>query len=200
MALLYLIRHPHTKLDLARPSTDWDLSETGRAQIAVLLDAPCWPHVRAVYASAEHKAMIPAEMAATRYGLTWRPVATLGEVDRRAYVAPDQASYEAAVAAFFARPEASPFGWETAAAALSRFRTALEGLLARHAPEESLAIVSHGLVLSLYEAHLRGEPPSLERWRALPFCAIAAVERGLLKPVTGFLAAPYAGLPVPEGA
>jgi broad specificity phosphatase PhoE len=139
-------------------------------------------------------------MAATRYGLTWRPVATLGEVDRRAYVAPDQATYEAAVAAFFARPEASPYGWETAAAALSRFRTALEGLLARHAPEESLAVVSHGLVLSLYEAHLRGEPPSLERWRALPFCAIAAVERALLKPVTGFLPAPYAGLPVPESA
>ncbi|MBN1965235.1 MAG: histidine phosphatase family protein, partial [Anaerolineae bacterium] len=108
MSILYLVRHPHTRVDLKTPAQAWGLSETGRSELDALLAAPIWPYIAALYPSTEGKARQPAERIAERYGLPVRPLAALGEVDRHAYTAPDQASYAAAVAAFFAQPEASP--------------------------------------------------------------------------------------------
>ncbi len=197
MSLLYLIRHPHTQVDPRLPAHAWDLSDAGRAQVKALVGAPFWSHVATIYPSQERKAIVPAERAAVRHGLPVRPLAALNEVDRRAYTAPDRAAYEAAVAAFFARPAASHRGWETAAAALARFQGGIADLLTRHDESESVAIIAHGLVLTLYMAHRRGEAPSMDGWRALGFGAVAAVDRAALRPLTDFLPAPYAGLPLP---
>ena len=198
MSIVYLIRHPHTCVDLSRPAAEWDLDETGEAELAALLDAPFWPSLAALYASGERKAIRVAEGAADRYGLAWESLAGLGEVNRAAFTAPDRAAYETAIAALFAWPEVSVGGWESAGEAVRRFRRTLGEALARHAPGDSLAVVAHGLVLSLCLADLRREAPSLARWRALDFGAVVALDRETLRPLSDFLAAPYAGLPLPE--
>ena len=149
MPIVYLIRHPHTRVDLSRPAPEWDLDEAGEAELAALLDAPFWPSLAAVYASAECKAIRVAKGAADRYGLAWESLAGLGEVNRAAFTAPDRAAYETAIAALFAWPEVSVGGWESAGEAVRRFRRTLGEALARHAPGNSLAVVAHGLVLSL---------------------------------------------------
>lgn len=197
MALIYLIRHPHTQINLETPASTWGLSETGQAQTAALLNAPFWPHVSAVYPSREPKAITAAKEAALRYNIPVVPRSAFGELDRSAYTAPDEHSYEAAVAACFANPAESPHGWEPAAAALHRFKREISQVLSWHPPEESIAVVSHGLVLTLYLAHLRGQVPTLSDWRAVGFAAVAAVDRASLRPICAFLTAPYPNLPLP---
>ena len=88
MSIVYLIRHPHTCVDLSRPAAEWDLDEAGEAELAALLDAPFWPSLAALYASGERKAIRVAEGAADRYGLAWESLAGLGEVNRAAFTAP----------------------------------------------------------------------------------------------------------------
>lgn len=197
MALLYFIRHPHTQVNLSLPVTCWGLSDTGRAQTNALLRAPFWLHISTIYCSREEKAILPAKEAALHHNLTVIPRSGLGEVNRSTYTAPDQAAYEVAVQAFFTHPEESPCGWETAADALARFRSTLAQILAAHPDDESLAIVSHGLVLALFMAHLAGENPTIQRWKAMDFCTVAAVDRTAMTPLTGFLAAPYPAIPLP---
>jgi broad specificity phosphatase PhoE len=88
-------------------------------------------------------------------------------------------------------------GWETAQSAVLRFIAALDHLLAVHKPTDSLVIVSHASVLALYTAHLREITPTYEQWWKIAFAAIMAIDRASLRPVTPFLTAPYAGLPMP---
>lgn len=197
MPLLYLIRHPHTRVDLDTPAAAWDLSDAGRAQLTALVAAPFWRHVAAVYSSDQRKAAEAAAMVADHYRLKATALPALDEADRSAYTAPDVASYQAAVAAFFAHPETSYRGWETAASTLARFQAGIADVLARHAESESVAVVTHGLNVTLYIAHRRGQAPSLDWWRSLGFCTVAAVDRATRQPLTEFLPAPYSGLPQP---
>ncbi len=197
MALLYLIRHPHTRVDLDVPASEWGLSAAGEAQTTVLLKAPFWPHIAAIYPSREPKALAAAKEAALAYTLPVIPRAALGEVDRTAYVPPDEATYQATVSAFFANQDHSPHGWEPARAALERIKAEIARLDALHDPDDSFVIISHGLVLSLLLADLRGEPPTLDSWRGVGFAAVAALDRASGALLTGFLPAPYTGLPLP---
>lgn len=85
--------------------------------------------------------------------------------------------YEGAVAAFLAQPEASPHGWEPAAHARARFVTAMEETIAAY-PAASVAVVAHGLILTLYLSTLiGGSPADIAHWRMIPFASIARVAR-----------------------
>jgi broad specificity phosphatase PhoE len=197
MSLIYLIRHPHTAVDLSMPAETWNLSAEGCRQLADLLQAPIWPHVTAIYPSQERKAIVPAKEVALRYRLNVIPRAAFGEVDRGACTPPDRAGYEAAVAAFFADPDGHPHGWEPASAVLERMLLEMDRVLSWHHADESIAIVGHGLALTVYMAHLRGVAPTLDDWRAIGFCTIATIRRETMGVLTGFIPAPYAGLPLP---
>jgi broad specificity phosphatase PhoE len=75
--------------------------------------------------------------------------------------------------------------------AQARFVAAMDRLLRQHPPSESVAVVAHATVLTLYAAHLRGQAPALDDWRAIGFAAIMVVNRATLRPITPFLSAPY---------
>ena len=65
--------------------------------------------------------------------------------------------FEATADHFFAEPERSSAGWETAAAAQARIVAAVERVVAESPPGD-VAIVSHGAVGTLLQCALRGEP------------------------------------------
>lgn len=197
MALLYLIRHPHTRPDPALPASAWDVSAEGQAQVRALLDVRLWRSVRAVYTSDQPKAAAVGEAVAAAYALPHHILPALTEAARESWAEPE--AFAAAQRRFFAQPAIAPQpGWESAQAAGVRFRTALETVLSRHPAGESLAVVTHATVLAHYVAHLRGEVPTFATWERIGFAAIMAVDRATLRPLTDFLTAPYAGLPLPE--
>ncbi len=194
MAWLYLVRHPHTRQDSASPASRWDVSERGREQIAALAAAPFWRGVTALYASPQRKTTLAAEAVAAAHKLPLTIIDTLTEAERDRWLDPE--AFEQAQRAFFARPDVAPVpGWESAESAGARFGAAMARILAQHAIDESLAVVSHASVLTLYIARLRGEPPDLDLWRGMGFATVLAVARETLRPVSQFAAAPYTDLP-----
>ncbi|MGH6986853.1 MAG: histidine phosphatase family protein [Caulobacteraceae bacterium] len=76
------------------------------------------------------------------------------------------------IAEFFDRPDERVIGAETAAEALQRFEQAVRSIAAE-APEETIAIVTHGTVLTLLIAkHNRVSPWTFWASLGLPSCVL----------------------------
>ena len=92
MASLIFITHPEVVIDPAVPVPQWPLSALGRSRMERFVAHPALRDVRAIYSSAERKAMDGAEILAAHLG---RPTAIeedLGENDRSStgYIAPPE--------------------------------------------------------------------------------------------------------------
>lgn len=167
MRTLLLIRHSAVAIDPERPSREWTLSAEGRARCTDLA-LELTRHDPGVFVSSvEPKAGETAQLLAEALGRPWTTAEGLHEHRRDSvpYFA-SRATFEAAVAQFFARPDEPVLGEETAVQARHRFISAVDKVLAAH-PTGNVAIVSHGTVITLflsyYNPHL--EPFSL--WRSL---------------------------------
>ncbi|GIV96306.1 MAG: hypothetical protein KatS3mg057_0963 [Herpetosiphonaceae bacterium] len=183
--LLYLIRHAPVTLLPDRPAPEWPLTGEGRALAERLAEAPVWRNLELVASSPEAKALNTAEPIAAAAGLTVRIEEELREVRREGTPVVGWEAYKAMVAAFFASPGQSVHGWEPGGVARQRIVSCINRLLAE--TQGSLALVSHGLILSLYLASLTGlDIPNLEEWAAIPLPAVAIVD-----PSVGRVVAPF---------
>lgn len=196
MPYLYLIRHPRTHVDPTRPSHQWGLSEQGRAQVEGLCDAPFCKVIQAIYASDQPKAVEPATIMGTRCEVPVTTLRGLAEVGRGIEAYLSAADYENALSRFFSFPETSVAGWERAVDALARFQSAI-GEIMKERSTENIAVISHGMVLTLYTAMLDKEPPTLARWHDIDFATVTAVDMNKMQRLTPFVAAPYSTIPLP---
>jgi 2,3-bisphosphoglycerate-dependent phosphoglycerate mutase len=149
----------------------WPLSEQGQREAGVLARQNFWREVELVLSSPELKAQQTAEPAARRWGISLSTVNCLHELRRPRLVH----DYEMVIARLFAEPETSVAGLEPAAQAAERINRCLRELVAAY-PEQTLAIVSHGLVLTLFLARLENRWPTVAEWRAMPFTGLAVVD------------------------
>ena len=154
---IYFLTHPNVKIDPMVPVPQWPLSERGRERMEQGLRQPWVPEITAIYSSTEQKAIDGAEMLAQHLGLDFTQIEALGENDRSAtgFLPPDE--FEQVANIFFAHPDASVRGWETAHAAQNRIVSAVEALVAADTTDGPIAIVSHGAVGTLLYCHLTGE-------------------------------------------
>lgn len=122
--------------------------------------------VRAIWSSAETKALESAGILAAALAVTSRVEPDLHENDRSAtgYLPPPE--FEQVADAFFANPEVSIRGWERAADAQARIAAAVDRCLA-DSPPGDVAVVGHGGVAALLLCKLLGEP--ISRTRDQPF-------------------------------
>ncbi|MFC0384909.1 histidine phosphatase family protein [Muricoccus vinaceus] len=158
MAVVHCITHPEVVIDPAVPVPDWPLSPEGIRRMALALERPWVPGIRAVFSSAERKATDAARMLADRLGLVPAIVEALGENDRSATGYLPRAEFEAMADAFFAHPERSIRGWERAVDAQRRVVAAVERVLALAPGQGDVAIIFHGGVGALLLCHLKGVP------------------------------------------
>jgi len=180
MARLYLIRHARAQM-LGDAAERWPLSERGRRQAAVLARQDFWREVACVFSSPEPKALQTAEPPARRWAIPLVTVDCLHEL-RRPRLLPD---YDAAIARLFAEPGRSIAGCEPAAQAAERITRCIEGLVAAHA-EQTLAVVSHGLVMTLFLARLENRWPTVADWHAVPEMGLATVDTTPWRLITGW--------------
>lgn len=131
------------------------------------LRQPWISELSAIYSSTEQKAIDGAEILAAHTGLHFSQVHDLGENDRSAtgFLPPDE--FEAVADQFFAQPDESVRGWETANDAQRRIIDAVRGIATEDRTQGAIAIVSHGAVGTLLYCHLAGEPIS-RRWDQPP--------------------------------
>lgn len=188
MAALYLITHAHTEQQPHVDATTWALSSVGQRQATILANQPFWPSVDRLLLSSEAKTRLTVADVLTTHKIPITVDARLDELKR----GPDWVSnYAERVGHVFTHPHQSVGGWETAADALARFLAGIADLKTRYTTQ-TLALVGHGLTLSLYRAHLLGQPQvDLADWRKLSFAAVAQVDLETNRLVEDFV--PVAG-------
>jgi ribonuclease H / adenosylcobalamin/alpha-ribazole phosphatase len=182
---LVLVRHAQVRLDPELPPRLWRLTDEGRRDAQRLARLELIAGVDAVVTSPEPKARETAEPIAAAAGIELRVEPDLREAERGASRVDDRAGFVAQVDAWLGgRPVP---GWEAREAAASRIVAAVTRLL-DEVPGE-LVLVSHGTVLSLYLAWLRGqERVDLAEWEAIPLPGLVVVDpvaRAIVEPWRG---------------
>ena len=159
--IVYVVSHPEVQVDPLVPVSQWSLSPAGHERLGRLLAMPWVRSATLVASSAERKALQTAQAVAeiSRGGV--HVDEELGENDRSAtgFVPPQE--FEALADVFFAEPERSVRGWETAADAQRRMVRAVDRVL-DHAQQVagvpgngSVVIATHGGVGTLLQCALR---------------------------------------------
>ena len=174
MRNLILIRHSVPEVNPDQPASAWPLSAEGRQRCVALarLVAPLAPD--RVVTSREPKAVETGRLLAESLELPWNSAAHLHEHERsRVPFYERREQFEQAVERFFSTPAELVFGDETADQAHARITGAIEALLACYS-NDTLAVVSHGTVLSLWLARIVGMEP-WPLWQSLGLPAVAII-------------------------
>ncbi|MCL5999572.1 MAG: phosphoglycerate mutase family protein [Chloroflexi bacterium] len=164
MRKLILVKHAQPTIDPGVPASQWQLSDAGREACAPLARRLAAHQPAAVVSSSEPKAFQTAVLVAQSLGLAFHAAEGLHEHDRSNVAFQSQHEFEAAVAAFFDRPNELVFGRETAAQAQARFTRGVEAVLRLH-PQGNIALVAHGTVMTLFVT----SRVAAERTRIAPF-------------------------------
>ena len=153
MAKLIYLTHPQVQIDPETPVTDWQLNAIGSARIDALAKSGVLKDIYRIISSAERKATETAVILGNALGIQVEIRADSGENDRSATGFLPGNEFEAAADTFFAVPDCSFRGWETARAAQSRIVTVYSELAAL--PGNTL-MVGHGAVGTLLLCQLGG--------------------------------------------
>lgn len=165
MSVLILVKHSLPEVRAGVAPNLWHLSEEGKRRAQLLAPKVAGYGLQYIFASLEPKASETGEIIAADLNLPFRTSPNLHEHVRPATADFNQTAFEADVAALFARPDALVFGSETADQAHERFRTAVMGILEENVGQ-SLAIVAHGTVISLFVSRACGVEP-FPLWKSL---------------------------------
>ena len=151
----FYLSHPDVLIDPAVPVPRWPLNDTGRARATRAATLPQLRSVTRIIASTEQKAIDTAQIIAEPKGLSIATHPDMGENDRSAtgFLPPDE--FQATANAFFANPDQSIRGWETATGAQSRIRTAVTPYTQDDHPGDTL-FIGHGGVGTLLWCAIAG--------------------------------------------
>jgi len=180
---LLLVKHALPDVRPGVSADHWLLGKEGRAQSLLLAERlrPRYPGI--VITSEEPKAAETGNIVADVLGLPRYTAPNLHEHDRSGvpYFG-DRADFEAAVRAFFSRPDERVFGLESADEAKRRFVKAVKQML-QSCPEENIVLTSHGVVNTLFvSAHNDVEPFTFwQAWALGTFAVLSRPEYGLLE-------------------
>lgn len=156
MRAVCFITHPNVVINPEIPIPRWSLSQQGKERMKMLLAKPWTRNVSSIYCSTEQKAIDGAEILAEHLSIPYQMLNELGEIDRSSTGYLPRSEFEATVDLFFANPDKSMRGWETAFEAQQRIVRAIERIIENDTSDRDIAIVSHGGVGALYLCHLKG--------------------------------------------
>lgn len=153
------LSHPQVTIDPDVPVPDWSLNETGRERVARLARSGALSGTRHVVSSGETKAIETASPLAKALGCRLVVREAMHENDRSAtgFLPPEE--FESIADQFFARPQESVRGWETAAAAQTRIVREVRDCL-KQCVEGDVLLVGHGGVGTLLFCYLSDVPIS----------------------------------------
>ena len=168
---IYMITHAHTEQSPDVAVDTWRLSQRGIGQAEALANAPFWDEVDRVILSSESKTWLTvAEVVKARNLPVWID-SRFDELRRGGWIV----NYADQVAAAFGSPDIAMGEWERVNAVRER---ALQGLadVRRRFVDETVAVVGHGLCLSILRAEILGHRQiDIAAWRNLDFAAVACV-------------------------
>ena len=171
---LIFVRHSAVKIDPAVPSRRWRLSANGRSRAAALAAQLAAYTPTRIVTSEEPKAVETGQIMAGTLGLSCTAVSGLQEHARANEPYTDDATFRASIAQLLRHPNDRVYGSETGAAARQRMTTAVARLTATH-PDDTLIIVTHGTVLTLFLSHHNPQLDPIPFWQRLTLPAAFVV-------------------------
>jgi broad specificity phosphatase PhoE len=172
MPKLILVKHARPEIVSNQPPEMWRLSEEGRASCALLATQLTKYELQLVVSSDEAKAIETAELLARDLRIGHEIAPDLHEHDRSNVPHMPSREFISHIELMFRRPAQRVLGRESADEAADRFERAVRGCIQRHR-ERSIAIISHGTVISLVIAR-HNDCNAFDLWRrmALPSYAV----------------------------
>ncbi|MEM9342011.1 MAG: histidine phosphatase family protein [Pseudomonadota bacterium] len=153
MPNVFYITHPEVIVDPHTPVPRWPLSVPGQLKMAAICQLREMADVKSVWSSTEQKAQDGRALMAALLKVEGGELPGLGENDRSATGYLPEAKFWPVVEKFFAEPDQSAYGWETARDAQARCVGAVDEVL-EQAPDGDVAIIGHGGVGTLLMCHL----------------------------------------------
>ena len=166
MNRLILIKHASPEFVKSRSADEWHLSVNGREQCQPLAERlkPFAPDV--IVTSDEPKAHETGEIVAQILSLPVHTAAGLHEHRRRTVPwYDDYDTLKRLVLNIFDHPNTVVHGEETGNDAYARFAAAVDDVIAQY-PQQTVAISTHGTVISLFAQHRAGVDPK-PLWESL---------------------------------
>lgn len=151
------LSHPQVLIDPAKPIPEWSLNDVGAKRVLALAGSGALAGTEHVISSAETKAVETASPLAEALQCRLEIREAMHENDRTATGFLPPAEFEAVADQFFASPDVSVRGWETAKSAQDRIvKEVKECLLS--CPTGDVLFVGHGGVGTLLLCYLSGLP------------------------------------------
>lgn len=173
MTDIIFIRHAPTKPDKTQHSTQWQLSEDSQKLCYQLAEQIKHHNITKIYTSIEPKAQLTGKFIAEKLEIT--SIASednLQETERHSKAFYDnQNTFRLAVQEAMLFPNNLIFGDETFTDARIRFTSQVEQLANKH-PDETIVIVTHGRILSMYLGDIMKQSPETI-WKKLQMPAYA---------------------------
>lgn len=159
--LIRYLTHPQVEIDPNKDVPSWSLNAVGCARVEALCTSGKLDGLQAVISSAEQKAVETGKPLADAVRCQFEMQEKMHENDRSATGFLPPAEFESVADQFFAAPDTSIRGWETARAAQARIVGEVRKCLVQY-PEGDLLFVGHGGVGTLLYCHLAGKAISRE--------------------------------------
>ncbi|NNK65670.1 MAG: histidine phosphatase family protein [Rhodobacteraceae bacterium] len=153
------LSHPQVLIDPARDVRNWSLNDEGRRRVNALAQSAALNGTTMVISSAETKAVETATplARALRCDMIIRDLMHENDRSSTGFLPPDE--FERVADRFFAFPDDSVRGWETARAAQTRIVAEVTQCL-RDVTGGDVLFVGHGGVGTLLYCHIAGLPIS----------------------------------------
>ncbi len=174
MRHLLLIRHAKPQIVDHIPAAQWVLSAEGKQASRHLVKSFEKYAVTRIITSHEPKAHETGCIPAKVLNLPCEIAPDLYEHDRTGEPFYSREVFFQKVEAFFNEPDKLIFGKESARQAQGRFDSAVDGLITQF-PDGSLAIATHGTVMTLYVAQKCGIDP-IAFWQQLKSPMVVVIE------------------------
>ena len=166
MSKLILVKHSLPQITPGLPSGQWGLSAEGRRRCLALAGQLASAHPTRIVSSPEPCPLDTAQRIARKVGV---PVLVnerlhMHRRGRTGYLSDSE--FTRRVQQFINRPEELCFGEETASAVFSRFNAVIWRLMDQF-PNQTVVVVTHGLLIALFVASITAED-AFSLWQRMP--------------------------------
>ena len=158
MRTLILVRHSESKIDPLLPPRDWSLTREGRQRCLLLASKIEIFDPKLIVTSEEKKALETGKILAEVLNINCTTVLGLHEHVRKGGEILDQGIWSEMISQLFKKPSQLVFGLESGNQVKERFSEAICSVMKKN-PEQNIAVITHGTVMSLYYQDLTGLDP-----------------------------------------